>query len=203
MSIPKIIHRIWVKGSGLLPEEYAEAGEMWQEMHPDWEVRTWTMPPFRLRNQELWDGAPREDRMRWRADVLRLELLLNFGGLYVDMDVIPLRPLDALLDTRRAVAGYSPDTWKGTKVITNAIMAAEPFHPWMMRCVDRLPASVEEYAGRFTAMVVGPHHVNRCLEADDDVTVLEAPLLYPRTKRERLQAFTYHMWATRNGVSMP
>ncbi|MEX2620150.1 MAG: glycosyltransferase, partial [Egibacteraceae bacterium] len=158
MSIPKIVHRIWVEGSGLLPHEYAEAGEEWREMHPDWELMQWTVPPFPLQNQDAWDYAPPEDALRWRADVLRLELLLEYGGVYVDMDVIPLRPLDVLMDDS-AWAGYSPDRWKGQQVVTNAIMAAEPGHRWIRRCVDRLPDSIHRYAGNFTAMVVGPHHV--------------------------------------------
>ena len=32
-----------------------------------------------------------------QADVVRLELLLQFGGLYIDMDVLLLRPLDDLI----------------------------------------------------------------------------------------------------------
>jgi hypothetical protein len=33
-----------------------------------------------------------------RADVLRLQVLEEFGGIYLDLDVVSLKPLDDLLD---------------------------------------------------------------------------------------------------------
>lgn len=200
MKIPKLVHRIWVEGSPLLPDEYAEAGERWRELHPDWIVQDWTFPPFPLRNKKLWDEAPEADALRYRSDLLRLELLARYGGVYVDMDVVPLRPFDSLLEGSSAFAGYSPDRWKGERVVTNAIIGAAPFHPWILRAVETAEDSVREFGGSFTAMVVGPHHVNRALDPDDDVLVLDAPFLYPRTKQEGEAAFSYHMWATRNGI---
>lgn len=198
--IPKTLHRIWIEGSPILPEEFAATGERWRELHPGWDFRTWTFPPFPLHNATYYDRAPAGDLFRYRADLLRLEILAAYGGVYADMDVVPLRPFDALLEPGGAFAGYSPDRWRGEKIVTNAIVGAEPGHPWILRCVERIKVSVATYGGSFTAMVVGPHHVNRNLRERDGVRIYDAPILYPRTKEEKETAFSYHMWANRNGV---
>lgn len=199
--IPKTIHRIWVRGSPILPDAYARAEERWRELHPEWTIRTWTFPPFVMRNSDAWRDAPPGDALRWRADLLRLELLEVYGGVYVDMDVVPLRPFDSLIRGVTAFAGYSPDLYRGQRIVTNAILGAAPGHPWIKRAVRSVPDSVRAHRGKFTAMVVGPHHVTRALQGDPSVTVHDSGVLYPRTLKERVTAFSFHMWATRNGIT--
>lgn len=58
-----------------------------------------------------------------RADILRLEILLKHGGIYLDLDVIPLRPFDALLTGSNVVMGWEGGTRSG---LCNAIILATP-----------------------------------------------------------------------------
>src|SRR5947209_2921327 len=88
VEIPLILHRIWV-GPDPLPEEFVAYGESWARHHPGWEQRLWTeddLPEIR------WDEI--RDRRRVpaeRANLLRYELLLDFGCVYVDADLECLR----------------------------------------------------------------------------------------------------------------
>lgn len=199
--IPRVIHRIWIAGSPPAPPVMIRNGRLWRDLNPGWEVRTWSGPEeLRLRNECLYKRAPRADGFRFRADLLRLEILEQVGGLYVDMDVEPLRPVEELLEGEGAVAAWSPNRWKGERVLSNAFMAAEPGHPWIARCVFKMRLSVRTYAGQFLAMVTGPHHVNRCLRPEDGVKVYESRVIYPRTHRELQDAFTFHTWENRQAL---
>ena len=51
------------------------------------------MPP--LRNQDLFDAA---EHPAQRADLARFEILLRFGGVYVDTDFEALAPIQARLE---------------------------------------------------------------------------------------------------------
>ena len=64
-------------------------------MNPGWLVHTWRewdLPG--LRNQLWFDAAAHPAQ---RADIARFELLHRFGGIYVDTDFAPLRPIEALV----------------------------------------------------------------------------------------------------------
>ena len=196
--IPRLIHRIWIEGSPPASPEMVRHGVRWEELNPGWTVRTWGGPDgFTMTNACLYRRAPWTDGLRYRSDLLRLEILLRFGGLYVDMDVEPLRPIEGLMEGSEAVAAWSPNLWKGKRVLSNAFLAAVPGHPWIQRCVDKMRMSIQTYTGQFTAMVTGPHHVNRCLQKGDHVTILEPPVVYPTRAEELPTAYTFHSWANR------
>ncbi len=55
-----------------------------------------------------------------RCDVLRLMLLAEHGGIYMDIDTLCLRPFTPLL-THRCVLG-----WQGTRGPCNAVILSEP-----------------------------------------------------------------------------
>lgn len=60
-----------------------------------------------------------------KADVLRLEFLRDYGGMYLDMDVITLNPYDPLLE-HRFVMGI-----QAQRGFCNAVMLAEPNTPFI------------------------------------------------------------------------
>jgi len=197
MAIPKIIHRIWIQGSPSMPAAFTRNGLRWVQLNPEWQLRHWTLPDFQLANAGLYRHPIASDPHRCRADVLRLEILLRYGGLYVDMDIEPLRPIDELLQGHEAVAAWSPNRWKGERILSNAFLAAVPEHPWIVRCVEKMAVSVELYRGQFLAMVTGPHHVHRCLEPTDQVHLLEPAAVYPTSIAELADAYAFHAWANR------
>jgi hypothetical protein len=96
--IPKIIHQIWL-GPKPIPMSYLEYQKKWQLFHPEWKYRLWTdkdIAPFKLRNKKIFDRAPNYTS---KADILRLEILSRYGGVYVDFDTEPCEPLDGLVHT--------------------------------------------------------------------------------------------------------
>jgi mannosyltransferase OCH1-like enzyme len=86
--IPRIIHQIWL--GPLTPP--SKALDSWKKKHPNWEYRLWTEDNLpNLKNQHAFDVS---DNYPQKADILRYELLEQFGGVYVDADVHCIKPVD-------------------------------------------------------------------------------------------------------------
>lgn len=97
-GIPKLVHVIWI-GTKRFP--YKDNLRTWQKHNPDYEVRLWTdkdLPP--MRSQWVLDALAKNPDMpiAARADVIRLELLARYGGIYTDADSRCLKPLAPLVD---------------------------------------------------------------------------------------------------------
>lgn len=182
-TIPRVIHRIWLDEP--MPSPFVAHGERWQELHPDWEVRDSRSSAElgNLVNRDLVERArqlcPR-DPVRFIADVVRLELLWRDGGVYVDTDTAPVRPIDGLVDGLACFAGVSPQHTNGDHPITNAVMGAAPGDPWIGACIDALPAAVETHRRRSLAVMAGPWHLTRVYRSGwwPTVNILPADELY-------------------------
>lgn len=205
--VPRLLHRIWLDDP--VPDEVAAYGRDWARLHPEWRIREWRdsagLPP--LRNRDLFDNARQiapKDWKRFQADLLRLELLWLYGGVYADCDVQPLRAFDPLLSNRRAIVAYSPNRFRGKKILTQAVLASVPAHEWIDACIAGMPGSVCRYRGKPLAQMAGPHHVHRVWKQyHHGVTVLPSWYFYPQSNRDRDagrpvhlgDAYAWHKWA--------
>lgn len=97
--IPKVIHRVWV-GDTPPPDYAAQLFERTQALHPHWQFEFWTEQrlhevPMSPGLQALYAAAI---HARTRSELLRYAVLLNHGGIYIDLDVEAVRPFDGLLE---------------------------------------------------------------------------------------------------------
>ena len=210
MTIPRVLHRIWWNPP--IPREFRGYGRAWAEINPGWVVKNWMRLDDEfgapLTNLRLWNEAPANDALRWRSDLARLEILYRFGGVYVDMDIEPLRPIEDLvagIPTGAFVATSANAGPGGKPVVSNAVIGAAPGHPFLRAAIATLPASVARFRGAPTAKVTGPWHLQRTIEAghDDDLTILSSAYFYPQSAKERDRglapdlsfAYAWHKWA--------
>lgn len=188
--IPRVLHQTWKHTA--LPEDLAALRETWRAAHPDWTLHLWTdldnrefircHYPWFLR---IYDQYP-EHIMR--VDAVRYFLLFHFGGVYSDLDVECLRPIDPLLQNREILLGLEPSSHvlkaevralSLNHVVANAIMASVPGHPFWEHVIRQLVLFHRE-PGPLTA--TGPLMLTRAFDtyADRDAISLEpASLLYP------------------------
>jgi inositol phosphorylceramide mannosyltransferase catalytic subunit len=209
MAVPKVVHRIWLDDP--MPKTFADYGKEWQRLHPDWEAKDWTSS---AELPDLLNAGPfgsakdlmPKDWKRFQADVLRLELLYLYGGVYADTDVKPLKSFDPWLKYP-VVLGKSPNLYHGRSVVTQAIMIAEPGNQFILDCIKKLPGSIARHHGKPLAQVIGPHHIQRTLDSSDhasQVHVVESPVFYPvsiaardsRTRVDLSNAYASHGWNT-------
>src|SRR2546429_4401108 len=116
ISIPRIFHRIWL-GTEPMPPEYVAFGNTWLAHHPGWTMHTWTdafIP--KLHNDSAFR---RSTALSGKANILRYEILLRHGGVYIDTDFECLRNIEPLLhDVSCFVGLQSPE------LANNAILGA-------------------------------------------------------------------------------
>ncbi|MBI4485353.1 MAG: hypothetical protein HY655_05025 [Acidobacteria bacterium] len=192
--IPRVIHRIWL-GGGPVPRIFDHYEQSWRKHHPEWEMRLWredTLPP--LSCQAEYDAVVNIKRC---VDIARLEILRQCGGVFVDMDVEALRPLDPLLRGVSAFVGRVGDHHVG-----NQVLGAVPHHPFFERAVARLASSVR--AGGTSSKVAGKAFLSRVLrEQPEGVTVFPSETFYfePSFEPPRRPDDFPHVYAVHHEVS--
>ena len=86
--IPKIIHQIWV-GPYRIPTREKQLIENIKNLHPTFEHMFWTdenipeLPPVL---KEVYDLFGQRKHYTFQADLLRIYLMYEYGGLYLDAD---------------------------------------------------------------------------------------------------------------------
>lgn len=176
-QIPRIIHQIWL---GPL-EPPLQAMQSWQEQHPAWEYKLWTEQNIpHLKNQHAFDVS---DNYPQKSDVLRYELLANFGGVYVDADEYCLKPIDGLLAEFEAaglIAAYEGSLQR-PELVANTVLACEKANSFMQAMVDELDISKPGGAWEIT----GPQYLTRMLDKyAPQIHLLPAKHFYPIHHRD-------------------
>lgn len=163
--IPRIVHQIWLGSK--IPPKYNYWMSTWMNWL-GWEYRLWTdedVKDFSLYNQELYDIA---DNYGEKSDILRLEILLQYGGLYVDVDFECVKPeiFDELHRCFDFYIGFEPlehgllegfDMFK----VCNALMAATPDHPLIKQFIVNMKQNYADNQHLWTVERTGPAYLTR------------------------------------------
>lgn len=94
---PKIIHFVWLGGAPKPPVvEHCIAS--WRRFCPDWEIREWG-DDFALKvGNRYVKEAYAHRKWAFVADWLRLYVLHEHGGVYLDTDMELMKPIDRFLE---------------------------------------------------------------------------------------------------------
>ncbi len=134
MAIPKIIHQIWIGNQAPRPQRWINT---WIEKHPDWTHRLWTDDDLpSLQNRLQFETMP---HLAGKADILRYEILLQFGGVYIDADAECVSPLTDDLLVNRGFAVLENEYFR-PGVIANGVIGCEPNCPLMAKLVEGISA---------------------------------------------------------------
>ena len=96
IKIPKIIHQIWLGGK--LPEKYEKLTKTWKDKNPDWQYFLWTDDNISELNIINKDKFLKANNPGMKSDILRYEVLYQYGGIYVDTDFQCLSSFDKFLN---------------------------------------------------------------------------------------------------------
>lgn len=120
MSIPKIIHYCWFGGNPLPKKDYI-CIESWKKYCPDYEIIEWNELNFDLNKNAYMKEAYEAHMWGFVSDYARLDIIFQYGGIYLDTDVELVRNLDDLLEQKAFMAFENE-----TAVSPGLIIAAEP-----------------------------------------------------------------------------
>lgn len=138
-----------------------------------------------------------------KVDIIRLQLLRDYGGIYLDADVVAIRPFDDLLNNQ-VVMGQEA---RGARVgLCNAVILARPFatfiHRWLAEYRSFDPAKWTDHSVILPGLLAKEH--------PEDITVVrfdrffwplwvENGLLeaYQRVDYRFEENYAFHMWTSR------
>jgi hypothetical protein len=140
--IPKIFHIIWTKDN--LPDKYAYIINKWKSTHTDFEIKIYNkndmqnfvntvFPQYKVK----YDNLPLDIM---RIDMVRLLYLYYYGGVYVDIDLLPIKNISPLLKLNELVVCAESELHASFQnkrlLLSNAIIIANKSNEFVKLCID-------------------------------------------------------------------
>lgn len=166
--IEKNIHQIWI-GPYRMPKRCKDNSDKIKSLHPNFEYYLWTndnLPTLPAGIKGVFDTA-------WhpaiQCDVLRLFIMYEYGGLYIDMDFI-------LQDANQGANNLDFDNYDA--ILTNHRGPLETFANTAMACRKHHPLwgfILEDIVREWTmSHWIGPQYLGKVVKkyfnADDNIT---------------------------------
>lgn len=130
--IPKVIHYCWFGGNPK-PKSAEKCIASWKKFCPDFQIIEWNEGNFSLDQcPQYVRDAKAAGKYAFVSDYVRLKVLYDHGGFYMDTDVELVKPLLPLCSDR-AVIGFENDNF----VNSGQMLAAEPGIPALQEMMGR------------------------------------------------------------------
>ena len=124
MSIPKILHYCWF-GNKPLGRDTVRFIQGWKKLCPDYQIRRWDESNSPWKDSLYAQQAYQEKKWAFVSDYVRLKVLWEYGGIYLDTDVELKKSLDGFLDTACFIGFEEPYR------LGSAVIGAEPKQAWI------------------------------------------------------------------------
>lgn len=123
--IPKKIHQIWLYSSAI-PLESARNARLWREMYPDWEYKLWLLEDINELDFYTKDLYRKARKITEKLDIVKFEILNKFGGVYIDINYVPIQDISFLNNYYKFYAGFKPlsDGHKSSLEVSTAFLAS-------------------------------------------------------------------------------
>lgn len=169
MKIPKIIHKIWV-GDKPAPMKWINT---WIEKHKSWEHILWDNEKVFGRtwiNQKHIDYYVKKKLWHGVADIIRYEILYEYGGIVSGADSICKNPIDELFDNEfelfTPVSDFgqfieNPESLKG--ISASPLYASTKGHKFVKKMIDgitkmkRVSTPYKSVGNRYTKNMIMKH----------------------------------------------
>lgn len=94
--IPKKINYCWFGGKAI-PLHLQRIMDSWKSVCPDYEIIRWDESNYDIMKNSYTEHCYKNKMWAHLTDYVRLDIVFNHGGIYLDTDVELLKPLDPLL----------------------------------------------------------------------------------------------------------
>lgn len=96
-SIPKVIHYCWFGGNPL-PALAEKCIASWKKYLPQYEIKRWDESNFEINIIPYTQQAYEAKKYAFVSDYARFWILYHYGGLYFDVDVEVIKPIDDIIE---------------------------------------------------------------------------------------------------------
>ena len=133
MTIPKIIHQLWI-GPKQQPSNLMKT---WEDKHPEFEYIKWTESEIKKRKMRFECQRSIDLMTEWngKADIMRWEILHKYGGVFIDADSICIEPIDDILLSKPCFSGYEHEKLRPGLIATGT-MGFPPNHDLVKGAID-------------------------------------------------------------------
>ena len=133
MPIPLLMHQIWI-GPNSAPIKFMDT---WRDKHPNFEYIRWTEEEIKKRGLifECQNQIDKMTEINGKADIIRWEILYNYGGVFLDADSICIEPFDETFTSKAAFAGFENESVRKGLVATGT-MGFPKYHPLCRAAID-------------------------------------------------------------------
>lgn len=133
-TIPRVLHYIWIGGKPLPPAFQANV-DHWQRLMPDFRIMRWDESNFDMNSHPWMRKMHAEGGYAFASDYMRLKILQEHGGIYLDTDTGIKKRLDPFLN-ENLIVPFEFDCHLSTGVI--AARKGHPFLAEWMALYDRM-----------------------------------------------------------------
>ncbi|HET6400431.1 MAG TPA: glycosyltransferase [Candidatus Kapabacteria bacterium] len=202
MHIPKIIHQTWKTSE--VPPQLAHDFFSWQKHHPEWTFIGWDDASLAMFVEtefpQYLDLYRSYKHQIERVHMARYLILKKQGGVFVDLDMECLKPIEPLLADWTLVVGFEPfshaehpaSTRRGmSKIVGTGFITSVPEHPFWEHLLEQLPLSRHHYDPLETT---GPIFLTAAIVAwpvKDQIAFAEPALLYPFDRAQTWSGETF------------
>ena len=197
--IPKIIHYCWF-GPRPFPKKAKLCLDSWTKDLPDYEVMFWNESNAPI-NHPFARAALKAKKYAFVADYVRTWALYNYGGIYMDTDMLIIRNIDELLSNQVFLAYEEPDKGYISVGIWGSIQHSS-FIKKVLYFYDTHPFDVGNVFACTIPRIVT--EVYKSYSQQQEITLLDYDSFYPfpGTKRRQSNYLDYvtpntygvHLW---------
>ena len=175
--IPKRFIRIWV-GKNEMPAIFQGWWNDLEQLHPTYEFLTITNDNIKsiVIPDNIKPILKQVKTCAGLSDILRILILYQIGGIYVDTDIMPLKSFDSLLD----LSNDRPFLGKrSSKSFESAVIGCPKNHPIFLELINALPNYFTKNLDRSASVQTGPAFISSILFGRDSVLHLPSKTFYP------------------------
>ena len=104
LQIPKTIHYCWFGGKEI-PIPYGKWMESWRTYCPDYEIIEWNEKNYDVHKSRYISQAYKMKQWAFVSDYARIDIIHQYGGVYLDVDVELIKNIDEML-MNQAFCGF-------------------------------------------------------------------------------------------------
>ena len=159
--IPKIIHYCWVGGAEK-PQSVLYCIESWKKYCPDYQIIEWNESNYDFSKNEYMKEAYEAKKWGFVPDYARLDIVYEYGGIYLDTDVEIKKSFDSLLE-ENAFMGFE-NTGDGEFFVNCGHgFGAEPHHFIIKAARDMYDTMHFRNGDGSLNMLASPHYTTEAL----------------------------------------
>lgn len=172
--IPKKIHYCWF-GKARKSDLIKRCIASWVTFCPDYEIVEWNESNFDINQNPFTKKMYEQKKWAFVSDYARFKILKEDGGIYLDTDMLLVKPIDEL-HSNSFFSAYEDETY-----ISCGAIGAEKDNALIKKCLDYYNSNLEKLINAQVAVpkILTSCHNNLTMEEKQNIKIYPKSYFYP------------------------